>query len=74
MFGVSEALRQPTVPQVSDYHFLPETGQAAEKVQNCLHESEEVCPHSFILPLAAGTILVVDAANTAGSTRVFLAN
>ncbi|CAI8043421.1 Intraflagellar transport protein 52 homolog [Geodia barretti] len=33
-------------PEVSDYHFLPETGQAAERVQSCLQESEEV-PREF---------------------------
>jgi intraflagellar transport protein 52 len=37
-------------PEVSDYHFLPETGQAAERVQSCLQESEEVSySFSFLL-------------------------
>ena len=33
----------PPSLQVSDYHFLPVTATSAERVQNCLHESEEVC-------------------------------
>ena len=37
----------PHPSQVSDYQFLPETGQSAEKVQSCLQESEEVWPHTL---------------------------
>lgn len=29
-------------PEISDYQFLPETGQSAGRVQNCLQESEEI--------------------------------
>lgn len=32
--------------QVSDYHFLPDTMAAAEKVKVCLQESEEL-PRDF---------------------------
>lgn len=33
-------------PEVSDYHFLPDTGRAAEKPRACLQEGEEV-PRDF---------------------------
>lgn len=33
-------------PQISDYHFLPDTAAMAEKVKVCLQESEEL-PRDF---------------------------
>ena len=32
--------------QISDYHFLPDTGKMAETLKSCLQESEEV-PRDF---------------------------
>jgi intraflagellar transport protein 52 len=33
-------------PEISDYHFLPDTGKMADKLKSCLQESEEV-PRDF---------------------------
>lgn len=37
-------------PEVSDFHFLPDTSKAAEKVRTCLQESEEVLQSSMFSP------------------------
>ena len=33
-------------PEVTDYHFMPDTGKMSERVRVCLQESEEV-PRDF---------------------------
>ena len=38
----------PAPLQISDYHFLPDTGKMAEALKSCLQESEEV-PRDFTL-------------------------